>query len=491
MATGINYVNAGTASVTAGDSTVTFAAASLSMVKSGDLFLQKGASGVIASVDVDAGTAELVSVWGGATASAQPYIVLIIPQASELAESTRRLQTQLSAAVLGSFVDLEPSPGETPVWNEDGSAWDLISADTLAESAAPEATVASASTTDIGGTVAQRVQVTGTTTITSFGTKENKLRLVRFAGTLTLTQDATALILLGGANRATSAGDIGIYASDTSGNWRELAYAQANGGTIEAPESTVASASTADIGAAASQRVQITGTTTITGFGTRKNAVRIVRFAGALTLTHDATSLILPGGANITTAANDTAIFASDNAGHWRCHVYERAHGGAAAFTGVTGSGNDVGSNGPTLSGTVALASGAGFSFNGGSLLGDYKQGTYTPSDQSGAGLSFTGVSGGYIVVGKLVFFKLRVTYPGGSLGSASSALSLPFAVQNVDNSDYSPVTLTCNVGSAITGVLVRNAAQVQCVLAAGNSNVTNATMAGATVQIAGCFIKA
>lgn len=228
MAIGINYVNAGTASVTAGDTTVTFAGASLSMVKAGDLFLQKGASGVIASVDEDAGTAELVSDWGGATTSAQPYIVLIIPQASELAESTRKLQTQLSAAVLGSFVDLEPSPGETPVWNEDGSAWDLISANAIVESSAPEDTVASAATTDIGGAAAQRVQVTGTTAITSFGTKANTLRIVRFAGVLTLTHNVTSLILLGGASRSTAAGDIGIYASDTIGNWRELAYARAS-----------------------------------------------------------------------------------------------------------------------------------------------------------------------------------------------------------------------------------------------------------------------
>lgn len=92
----------------------------------------------------------------------------------------------------------------------------------------------------------------------------------------------------------------------------------------------VASATTTDIGAAASNYVQITGTTTITGLGTIASGVyRDVVFAGALTLTHNATSLILPTGANITTAAGDTAVFASEGSGNWRCLSYQRATGRA------------------------------------------------------------------------------------------------------------------------------------------------------------------
>lgn len=95
----------------------------------------------------------------------------------------------------------------------------------------------------------------------------------------------------------------------------------------------VASATTTDIGAAATPHVNITGTTTITSFGTTANVVRLVKFAGALTLTHHATSLILPGGANITTAAGDTAMVASDNSGNWRCYSYARA--ATAPFAGA------------------------------------------------------------------------------------------------------------------------------------------------------------
>jgi hypothetical protein len=92
----------------------------------------------------------------------------------------------------------------------------------------------------------------------------------------------------------------------------------------------VASATTTDIGAAASQYVRITGTTTITGLGTAAaGVVRDVLFEGALTLTHNATSLILPGGATITTAAGDAALFRSEGSGNWRCVRYSRASGQA------------------------------------------------------------------------------------------------------------------------------------------------------------------
>lgn len=96
----------------------------------------------------------------------------------------------------------------------------------------------------------------------------------------------------------------------------------------EAKGSDIASATTTDIGAATGNFVHITGTTAITGLGTiQAGTRRIVRFDGILTLTHNATSLILPTGANITTAANDVATFVSEGSGNWRCVEYMRSNG--------------------------------------------------------------------------------------------------------------------------------------------------------------------
>lgn len=97
---------------------------------------------------------------------------------------------------------------------------------------------------------------------------------------------------------------------------------------LNAATQTIASATTTDIGAATTAEVEISGTTTITGLGTvAAGARRSVRFLGALVLTHNPTSLILPGSANITTAANDTAEFRSLGSGNWICLRYSLASG--------------------------------------------------------------------------------------------------------------------------------------------------------------------
>lgn len=108
-----------------------------------------------------------------------------------------------------------------------------------------------------------------------------------------------------------------------------------SGGTLtgalnNAPAVTLASASTVNIGAAAANTINIAGTTTITSLGTiAAGAQRTLIFGGALTLTHSATKLILPGAANIVTAVGDVAGFESLGAGNWKCVGYVRANGRA------------------------------------------------------------------------------------------------------------------------------------------------------------------
>ena len=92
----------------------------------------------------------------------------------------------------------------------------------------------------------------------------------------------------------------------------------------------IASAATTDIGAATGNFVFVTGTTTITALGTIQAGVRrVVKFTGALLLTYDGVALLLPGQANITTSANDVAIFQSLGSGNWICISYHRATGKA------------------------------------------------------------------------------------------------------------------------------------------------------------------
>lgn len=95
----------------------------------------------------------------------------------------------------------------------------------------------------------------------------------------------------------------------------------------------IASATTTDIGAIPGLAHAITGTTTITSFGTvESGVVKILVFNSSLTLTHNATSLILPGAANITAASSDVAIFISQGSGNWRCISFTKASIPPGAF---------------------------------------------------------------------------------------------------------------------------------------------------------------
>lgn len=105
----------------------------------------------------------------------------------------------------------------------------------------------------------------------------------------------------------------------------------------------IASAGTTDLGAVEGLFHDITGTTTITGFGTVSAGIwKVIKFEGALTLTHNASSLIIPGGANITTADGDQAIVTSEGSGNWRVVTYVKASGGpilgSLSFLNITGA---------------------------------------------------------------------------------------------------------------------------------------------------------
>jgi hypothetical protein len=80
----------------------------------------------------------------------------------------------------------------------------------------------------------------------------------------------------------------------------------------------------------------VTGANAITslaavGIGT----IKILQFDAALTLTHHATNLILPGAANITTAAGDIGIFYEYAAGDYRCVSYVRAADEPINYSGM------------------------------------------------------------------------------------------------------------------------------------------------------------
>ena len=74
-----------------------------------------------------------------------------------------------------------------------------------------------------------------------------------------------------------------------------------------------------------------------------------------------------------------------------------------------------------------ATANGSGVS-NVNELLDDYESGTWTPTDGSGASLTFTNVNGWYVKVGDLVTMGARFQYPTTSNTNQNKIGSFPFS---------------------------------------------------------------
>jgi len=159
----------------------------------------------------------------------------------------------------------------------------------------------------------------------------------------------------------------GTNGSGTYADWT-LSLSPSGGATLGANVFTgvqdwatgasIASAATINLNTATGNRVHITGTTTITAV-TLTRGPRTLIFDGVLTLTHHATNNNLPGGANITTAAGDRAVYESDGTTVY-CTSYTRANGqpvvsagsGLVFLSTVTGSGVSTADIETTFDGT-------------------------------------------------------------------------------------------------------------------------------------------
>ena len=142
----------------------------------------------------------------------------------------------------------------------------------------------------------------------------------------------------GGTNSTTAAAArtaLGLaIGTDVLGNLVEDTTPQL-GGALDANGQQIREGKGADVASATvltlgiqGNYFDVTGTTTITSIGTLAVGTRVtLHFDAALTLTHDGSNIILPGGASITTAAGDEATFIEYATGQWRCTSYTKASG--------------------------------------------------------------------------------------------------------------------------------------------------------------------
>ena len=110
-------------------------------------------------------------------------------------------------------------------------------------------------------------------------------------------------------------------------------------------------------------------------------------------------------------------------------------------------------------------------------LLNWYEEGTWTPTDASGASLTFTSATGRYTRVGNVVFLFGFVQYPVTASGANASIGGLPFTVNS--NSSALQGAVTYSQVATVRSIGVNPSTTNTTVYTFAGAAVTNATLSG------------
>jgi len=126
-------------------------------------------------------------------------------------------------------------------------------------------------------------------------------------------------------------------------------------------------------------------------------------------------------------------------------------------------------------------ASGSGTPITNGGLLSDFESGTFTPTDGSGAGLSFTGAEGTYIKVGGQVTCWVKLNYPTNSDATPASVQGFPFPFGGSDVDRVGGPVVYNNFGDYLSVLGVKSNSKVQIFKTTG-SGPTNAQLSAQSI---------
>jgi hypothetical protein len=149
---------------------------------------------------------------------------------------------------------------------------------------------------------------------------------------------------------------------------------------------------------------------------------------------------------------------------------------GQARFINTIGVGNTGGSTsgaGITFPATQSASSNA-------NTLDDYEEGTWTPTDASGAGLSLTAGNARYTKVGNIVVACAEIVYPSTGNGNAATIGGFPFTCSG--SSTWGGFQRYVNNSLTYTLAMVPNGTTVQLYKLDGNA-VANSQLTGARVD--------
>lgn len=117
--------------------------------------------------------------------------------------------------------------------------------------------------------------------------------------------------------------------------------------------------------------------------------------------------------------------------------------------------------------------------------LDDYEEGTWTPTDGSGAGLTLS-ASGSYVKIGRLVTVWARVTYPSTSSTALNAISGIPFSN---NPTQYSGTMSITNHGSSDILPMLEN--NIFILRNYSNGTYTNANLSGKFYYFWACYTAA
>jgi archaellum component FlaF (FlaF/FlaG flagellin family) len=223
--------------------------------------------------------------------------------------------------------DTDTDPPTSPVWTIDNLAGinDVAVAQAAEWVAGPTPTYVSATSFTLVGDQ------------TSTFTKGRRVKTTNSGGTVYSTITATAFGAVTTVTVANDSGSLDAGLSAVSYGLLSAVNPIIDADMVHRKGTAVASAATTDIWGIAGDFVHVTGVVTITSLGTAPyaGAERTIIFDGALVLTQNATSLILPGATNIFTAAGDRATVRADTTANMIVTSYVRSSGLPAVGTSL------------------------------------------------------------------------------------------------------------------------------------------------------------
>jgi hypothetical protein len=332
-------------------------------------------------------------------------------------------------------------------------------------------TLAAAATTDLGSKDETFITLTGTAaTITALGTVSAGIyKWVVANAAHVLTHNATSLILPASANITAADGDVALFLSLGSGNWKCLNYMKANGGNIGVVSAVA--------GTAAAPGMNFV-TDTNTGFylaaadavGVAVGGVTAGNWSTSATTISSYTGTnisIAPSQAAVNTAAPNIAITAPAVAGG-----SSSGNGGSVTITAGNSATNSTagsitlsaGDNTGGDSGSIVLTPGAGNSTaeSGSVKLNDDAGNVVLGVNGKSAHVFTSGDAGTPSVSGAGTLptvlgsdFAFRVTLGETPTTAVTATFAVPFAAAPIVHAQYQTSNIACRAESTTTNVVI------------------------------------